>query len=199
MKYEFDKEVEAVKAIAACDAFLRLNQLPPLRFQFNAALPMASLLAGDLVQYNLASTRHPSTVRGWSYPGYKADRTVHGVLAHEVGHYIWMLRVADFAQRRLEWNLLIDRSQDVSGLKDGEEDRFAETMRLYILNPTLLRDAVMSRWEFLQRTLQLQPSVTRHWKDVLAGSPPHQKAAERWITHTHRNRKISLENRIDNL
>ncbi len=58
---------------------------------------------------------------------------------------------------------------------------FAESMRIYILNPTLLCLLSPKRWAFIRGQLQLNISETRHWRELLQDSPRHLKEIERLL------------------
>lgn len=122
--------------------------------------------------------KHPQ-YRSWSYPGWKTDRTAVGVVAHEVGHYVEEhLRFAgklDYAGNA--WREII-RGKKVSGYEPKPSEAWAESMRLFILNPKLLRAAIPRRYEFISQLLR--PSETRSWKRVL-DNPDYVQAGERWI------------------
>jgi hypothetical protein len=80
--------------------------------------------------------------RSWSWPGYSADRTPFGVLAHELGHHV------DYStgQRRQSYS-----SEFSSAVRDGSREApltsycpndaewFAEMFRLFVTNAALLR------------------------------------------------------------
>lgn len=119
----------------------------------------------------------------WSFTGSKADLTVTGVLAHEVGHHVhhmFMYRgqVNSIMQelkriRRLEARL--------SGYEPNVHETFAECFRLFALNPELLRVGRPMRWK-LMLDLELKPAHSVPWREVLVHAHPKLiTSLERWI------------------
>lgn len=99
--------------------------------------------------------------RSWTYPGYKADVTPLGVLAHEVGHHVgFYKRIFNIPGAR---NL-------VSGYEPNGHEVVAESLRLFILNPQLLQIIAPKRYDYLIAS-GLKPVVTETWQEVLAGAP----------------------------
>lgn len=154
---------------------------------------------------NLPVTAAPATVPGnrrYSWPGYKVDRTAAGVVAHECGHHVMQMKlqglapdkgmgaVGDIARQKVvaisqfhEWNQLVKNSgkKKVSGYEPKPSEAFAETMRLFILNPDLLMRAIPARYYWLIEELNLAPVEKRHYMDVL-NHADYQTLANRWIT-----------------
>lgn len=121
---------------------------------------------------------NPAHMR-WSWPGYKTDRTACGVVAHEMGHQVeYNLAKKKVFQYQL-WKQA-RAGKRVSGYEPNYAESFAETMRLFILNPDLLRLAIPGRYEYITDVLGLQPSETRSWKEVIANQN-YFPAAEKWI------------------
>lgn len=93
-------------------------------------------------------------MRSWSWPGWKTDRTAMGVVAHEVGHHIATVftRQGRLKQREhgdVWFSLLKECKKKVSGYEPVPEEAWAESMRLFILNPDLLRQAIPQRYSFI--------------------------------------------------
>lgn len=120
----------------------------------------------------------------WSYPGYSVDRTPYGVLAHELGHHV------DLAHGTKEgtWARELRKNTDEAPLTNycpNTNEWFAELFRLFVTNPTLLRELRPRVWkEFVARWPVY--SETRSWERVLAGSPRHVIAATRKISKEDR-------------
>lgn len=114
---------------------------------------------------------------GYSWPGHVSDRTEAGVLAHELGHHVHLsspdaLRVtAKFPWRREQVT-----SYERSRRGYEAEEAFAETFRLFLLNPSLLSEGRPERYRFLERELGLVTVETRHWRQVLSDAPAHMSA-----------------------
>ncbi len=112
--------------------------------------------------------------------GSVGDRTIAGVTAHEIGHHIdWLLtRRTDGIMIRT-YRKLIKGTIAVTayGNTDTHED-FAEAMRIFILNPDLLRNLSRMRYEFFADTLCLKSLETRTWQEVLSSSPGCMRVAK---------------------
>lgn len=115
---------------------------------------------GPTCYINLGKTAvpvfHPA-VRNWSFPCWKTDRTAMGVVAHEVAHHVASAVSERFneeerAALRAKWVVVL-RGKKVSGYEPIPEEAAAETLRLFILNPSLLQEAVSKRWSFLAEEL----------------------------------------------
>lgn len=118
-------------------------------------------------------------LRSWSWPGYKTDRTPVGVVAHEVGHYVSNLMGKE--QDGEAWRALITKhKKTVSGYEPVPSEAMAETMRLFILNPQLLRMALPERYQFVQGLGLCSPLEKKNWREVI-GNKSYFAAAERWI------------------
>jgi len=121
---------------------------------------------------NISFSPEPGN-RQWSYPGYKVDRTGVGVVCHEVGHHV------DFLLRASKSTLFCYRGEKVSNYEPCAAEAFAETMRLFILNPCLLHILAPKRCEYLVNTVGLKPLVVEDWDAVLAHAPERYRQAVR--------------------
>jgi hypothetical protein len=124
--------------------------------------------------------------RSWSYPCWKTDRTAVGVVAHEIGHHIEV----KLAERGLlsayehgpAWRELIYKvKKQVSGYEPVASEAWAESIRLFILNPELLKLGIPQRYEFITKTVGLKPSESRPWREVLGNHPDYVRAGVKWI------------------
>ena len=96
---------------------------------------------------------------GWSYPGYKADRTPYGVIMHEMGHYIW--------ENYFHPNLRkLPAKEKVSSYEPNLEERAAETFKLFIGNPDLLKVLCPNRYKLIVKA-GFNPIIFDDWKTVL--------------------------------
>lgn len=142
---------------------------------------------------NVPVTAFPVTepsARRWSWPGWKTDRTAIGVVAHELGHYIehylQELGKMTIDPHRAEWLDIINnyaksyrrRKKQVSGYEPVPSEAWAESCRLFILNPDLLQQGIPERYNFIRRFVR--PSETRPWYEVLDNAN-YIKHAERWM------------------
>lgn len=130
------------------------------------------------IYVNVPLSSMPPSTRGrkWSYPGHKSDRTCCGILAHEFAHHIAGHRKMD----ALEWRKVILRSKPVTSYEPTPNEAWAETMRIFILNPQLLELARPSRYFFILR--YFSPIHSYGWKHILANAPDFIiKSAEKFI------------------
>lgn len=122
------------------------------------------------------ATRTPGYA--WSFPGYKADLTPVGVVAHETGHH-----VDDVTGRRplgYGWR----NEERVSGYEPNRAESFAEAFRLFVTNPDMLRAGRPARWAHLTEGLGLVPGPLTPWDEVLAERGAHARflvAAKNWV------------------
>ena len=101
--------------------------------------------------------------RQWSWMGYKVNTTPQGVLAHEMGHH------TDFAFGMVSHKMPVELlKKKVSGYEPNREEAFAETMKLFIINPDFLKQALPLRYKFLVDYLGLIPTEMGSYQEVLS-------------------------------
>lgn len=122
---------------------------------------------------------NPAHMR-WSWPGWKTDRTACGVVAHEFGHHTEYVLAKQKRFKLALWKEARKLGRPVSGYEPNYAEAFAETMRVFILNPNLLELGIPSRYAYIIQVLGLLPSETRDWKTVI-GNEKYFPAAEKWI------------------
>lgn len=121
--------------------------------------------------------------RQWSFPGYAVDRTPYGVVQHELGHHVDVLR----GQRRgAYWSEFSAAVRGNAGEKPitsycpNDAEWFAEMFRVFVTNPDLLRLTRPRTHRELRSSFE--PVFTDTWRDRLRGAPDRTiKAAERHI------------------
>lgn len=121
--------------------------------------------------------------RAWSFPGYTVDRTPYGVLQHEFGHHVDVLRGEN---RRAYWSEFSKAVREASGEKPitsycpNDAEWFAEMFRVYVTNPDLLLQVRPRTHRELRRCFE--PVFRDTWRDRLQGAPARTiTAAERHI------------------
>jgi hypothetical protein len=125
-------------------------------------------------------------MRSWSWPGYKVDRTAIGVVAHETGHHVeHELRKRGALTKELGqiWIDGVRRTKKrVSSYEPVPDEAWAESMRLFILNPRLLQEGLLWRFNFIYGLgiFPIPRLMKKGWKKVLANKN-YEAAAERWI------------------
>lgn len=128
---------------------------------------------------NVQRTTVPQRTRGrvWSYPGHKSDRTAAGVLAHETGHHVSHIKKIGLTK---EWAKLLESKagkKPITSYEPTREEACAETLRLFILNPDLLRQGRRARYDYLHDVCGLRPFVADTWMGVLSNAPMFIKVA----------------------
>lgn len=142
----------------------------------------------DCIFVNVPVTALPAQqpgMRNWSYPGYKVDRTAVGVVAHEVAHHMereLQSRGRLTKTHGVAWRQLLQLCpKRVTGYEPVPSEAWAESMRLFILNPQLLELGCPERYLFIRHEVGLKPTERRNWRRVLLNHPDYIRAAERWI------------------
>lgn len=165
------------EALELCERFCLSNRLTPPRFnQSNSTSQYGYFDAPDTVVVNVSRCRAPSwTGYSWSFPRYQADLTPLGVLCHEVGHYIhccfgWRKWIKEFRSEQLH---LIP----LTSYEPNTGEAIAESLKVFISNPTLLNCIAPERFDWLSEWLT--PVETRHWRELLSDSPRHILATSR--------------------
>jgi hypothetical protein len=129
------------------------------------------------IRMHLKSCANAAVVPGrycWSFPCYFVNRTPHGVLIHEFGHYVHDL---------LKYPKL-PAEVPITSYEPNLDERFAETMKVFVCNPNLLEEANPQRYAALIK-LGLKPSVKLSWREVLANAhPKYVTACENRIKRT---------------
>ena len=97
-------------------------------------------------------------VRSWSFPHYFVDRTVLGVICHEFGHY-----VHSYLGRPRIGKLGLK----ITSYEPNMDERFAETMKVFLTNPDLLKHYNPERYNYLTVKLKLKPICNSDWKSQL--------------------------------
>lgn len=124
---------------------------------------------------NVEQTRTPSATGDW--PGYLVDDTAVGVLAHEVGHYVW-----HWLQLKTgPWRECLRGGKRTGKFEYDPEEAWAETIRLFILNPVLLRAGFPRRWKWLTGPdIRLQPLPGLMRRGMSVGCAALDEEARGW-------------------
>ena len=131
-----------------------------------------------LIIIDMKKCRPPTKTPGyaWSYPGYKADKTPYGVLLHEFGHHI-------YHTHKLSAVLcVLSKKEKVSSYEPTFDERAAETFKLFLGNPDLLRVLCPQRYKTLV-DLGFTPVIHKTWQQVLEGAhPKYKQTIEKFIS-----------------
>jgi hypothetical protein len=183
---DFDKMSNYEQGLAMCLKWLQLNRLSIPRFRITRMTRghrgLYSWKRPNTVFVNLKLAVTPPKTPGfrWSFTGYKADMTPAGICAHEVGHHANYER----GWRKIQDLIPADvyAEDDISGYVYNQSELIAESIKLFILNPNLLKIGRPAHWKFVTRTMRLKPLHDIPWQDVLKfAHPKFIKAAQNWI------------------
>jgi hypothetical protein len=120
----------------------------------------------------------------WSYPGYTVDRTPYGVVQHELGHHVDVLK----GQRKgsYSWSEFSASVRGRSGEKQitsycpNDAEWFAEMFRVFVTNPELLR--LVRPRTFRELRQCFTPVFSDSWRERLKDAPARTiTAAERQV------------------
>jgi len=174
---------DSVAARAAVENFCRVNELQVPLMDFRPKLKpnhYGVYKFGQLIVDALRCKAPSTSLYSWTWPGYTADLTVLGVTAHELGHHVNHLLGWGDVRRR--WHSLIMGAMDEppvgSYAASQTIEDFAESMKVFVTNPTLLECIAPKRYAFIVKDLRLKPVESRHWRVILEDSPRHIKAVE---------------------
>lgn len=139
-------------------------------------------------------------MQNWSHPHYRVDREPAGVVCHEGGHHVQALlrqqqrfheyqwRAAVFQCREKKINRfskgtkLNPKVKRVTSYEPNLDEAFAETMRLFILNPGLVEAGLKPRFDFITKGCGLEPILILDWKQILEDFHPNYTIqAEKWL------------------
>ena len=120
--------------------------------------------------------RSPS--RHWSWPGNFIDCTAAGIITHEFGHWF----VDDFGLSMQRVSPYITKKYGIANASSTSEERFVEALRLFILNPMLIKEARPDYWNFFTKVIMLKPIHQQPWRNLFAKAHPRYiDKVERWI------------------
>lgn len=151
--------------------FLNHNKIHHPTIHINYKLLSKGVFIYDNTNYrieiNLKKCKSPVITPGfsWSFTGYKSDVTPSGVLAHEIGHYLDYLSGWKYSKN-------IPIKKKITSYEPNKLESFAETIRLFILNPDLLKTKWVERYNYIIQ-LGLKPIITDSWQEVLINA--HEK------------------------
>lgn len=111
---------------------------------------------------------------GWSHHGYFSDREPAGVVCHEFGHYLHHILTNN--------KMKLTAKGRITSYEPNYYERFAETIKLFMLNPDLLKQYNPARYKEIT-SLGIVPVITTDWKTTLGKdiNPKFIAAAENKI------------------
>jgi hypothetical protein len=117
--------------------------------------------------------------RAWSWPGYSTDRTLYGVLAHELGHHVDYHRGERRGAYWSEFGAGIRAASGEALLTSycpNDAEWFAEMFRLFVTNAALLAVLRPRTWQALLDAGFLPVSGGDWWIE-LGDAPERYRAA----------------------
>lgn len=121
--------------------------------------------------------------RQWSFPGYIVDRTPYGVVQHELGHHVDVIKGN---RRGAYWSdfsaVLRGRAgeKQITSYCPNDAEWFAEMFRVFVTNPDLLR--LLRPRTYREMRSCFRPVFSDTWRDRLRDAPARTiAAAERKI------------------
>lgn len=137
--------------------FLKINNINLTRHKYliDNKMNEISHFYNDNVYLNLNKIKD---INNWSYPGYITDVTISGLLAHETGH---LLNTYINIKQIKRTNEIISPYYEFNN-----EEAVAETIRLFILNPNLLKLVAPKRYAKLIKK-GIKPIHNLNWYYVL--------------------------------
>jgi hypothetical protein len=204
MKYDTtNRNVLHLQALKLCTEFCELNQIPMPTVQQKKAVRVKgkrNVTAGYysphrlVIQVYVELCNPPSrSPYAWTWPGYTADLTVLGVLAHELGHHWHWTRPESQTMHPFTlcmtstWKpLAVMYSKEVKPYEKpvtsygatNSSEGIAEAFKVFVTNPTLLLALHPFHYAFFMRR-GLQPAVTSHWSEILSESQRHLDVVQR--------------------
>jgi hypothetical protein len=198
--YNYDLETAFKESVVLIKEFCNVNDIPypklDLRDQTNGPFGTYDPRTNIITLFP-RNTKTPVKVPGykWSYTGYKADCTLPGVFAHEFGHYLDSHLATKMFNKKSAYTSLdktmqfiLDYEKPVSGYidrftnkKEKMSEAFAEVIKLFVLNPDLLKQGRPKSYEMIT-SLGIIPVVTEEWTEILKNAHPKLiSAANSWV------------------
>lgn len=190
----------AEKGIKSASQFLKINAIPQpdikLIYAWGHDLYPEDGMSGEakpldkgryyhrskVVKLNLARCGVPVTSIGcgWSIPCSKSDTTPMGVICHEMGHHVHHFLGYEHVLSLMNW---YDDRFAVSGYHPNKTEALAEAMRIFILNPDMLRRKQWPWFDFFTKTLGLKPMCMDSLESVLIDAPARViTSVVRWVS-----------------
>ena len=156
------------------EEFCEYNGLPVIPVYNDVRLRGYGLYEHEKIKVNVQATATPQRTRGraWSFPGHKSDRTAAGVVCHETGHHAYFN-----CKLPRGWREVVAATRPITSYEPSAGEAYAESLRLFILNPDLLRLGRPERYKYITEYHGLRPVVTLEWRAVLEHAPEHILAA----------------------
>lgn len=167
---ENNKQSLYKKGLELVYEFLKINNIKPPQININNNIYCNGICySTGLIEINLkkcqVATKTPQFK--WSFPGYKADITPIGVLAHELGHYVLLLYANDKIVINELFKLINSKEKNITSYdkNNNYHEIFAESFKLFLTNPDLLKTFYPLRYNLIYNTMKLKPVLTSNYKE----------------------------------
>lgn len=110
--------------------------------------------------------------RQWSFPGYTVDRTPYGVVQHELGHHVDVLRGSKPGSYWSEFSASVRGSageKQITSYCPNDAEWFAEMFRVFVSNPDLLR--IIRPRTYRELSACFKPVFEDTWRERLRDAP----------------------------
>lgn len=99
------------------------------------------------------------------------DRTPCGIVCHEFGHYLH--------DKLTDCKLVLPKEKQITSYEPDYHERFAESIKLFITNPDLLKQYDPKRYDVIVNKLNLKPITNKSYIDVFKEHNMHEIYYER--------------------
>lgn len=175
-------------AVGLAVELARLNGFPLPRLERADKIPSSSrrfygecTYARKLIRVAYPFCKNPVRVpvRSWTFPGWKSDLTVGGVLSHELGH--WVDYQMGWLSRSRSWLRVLRLESPLTSYEPSPEEAWAESFRLFSTNPGLLLEGRPLRYGFISEA-GLKPAFSTPWQEILSlAHPRFHEVARKWV------------------
>ena len=83
-------------------------------------------------------------------------------MCHEFGHYLHHILT--------NCKLVLPRERKITSYEPNNNERFAETIKLFMLNPDLLKQYDPQRYDVIVNVLKLKPIIYTDWKTTFGNN-----------------------------
>ena len=99
------------------------------------------------------------------------DRTPCGIVCHEFGHYLH--------HKLTNLKIVLPKEKQITSYEPNYHERFAESIKLFITNPDLLKQYDPKRYDVIVNKLKLKPIINKTYIEVFKEHNMHEIYYER--------------------
>lgn len=168
-----------------CMHFLNVNNIPqlPVYSKYTKYRGYYMPYENPYIVVNLdncLTPRYNPTQRNQSFPNHKTDSTPIGVLAHEFGHAVDFYYRTKGIRLDHQFKAIQKLEPQVTSYDTTPLERVAEAMRLFILNPQLLKFGRPMAYNILIQ--YLTPTVLQPWNKAYELIGHNEEKYIHWAT-----------------